>query len=486
MSIKLQSDTLTCHLNQDAQKIILESRLLSETSIAFGISLDAQTPRAPLILANGPWQVEEMKAREFPGLPFTMNQAVQIKIRTSVPGVTCHLVLSFSTASPLLFLKMEVNNASDQPVTLNRLTPLKITPGGVSIHGTQPHQPAFYSNGWQSWSSTGAYQAGAHQHHSILGPFQNPMVINPGTPKPRGQEHFSGDMFGVLGDLSARVGFLAGFLSQKHHFGSLETRFTPQLSLALWANGDGARIPAGESVQTDWASLGFVEIDAVDPLQPYLSASAQTHGIQSKEKVPIGWCSWYHFYTEINEKVIESNLETVKELQATVPLRLFQIDDGFETKPGDWFDFDPGFPNGLARLVQKTRAANLTPGVWLAPFIVHPGANLVKEHPDWLLRNKKGRPVTAGFVWNRFTYALDLTNPKALDYTQNVIQRVVEDWGFDYLKLDFLYAAALDGVYQDPTKTRAEVLRMGLEALRQAAGPEVTLLGCGCPLGSGL
>ena len=103
-----------------------------------------------------------------------------------------------------------------------------------------------------------------------------------------------------------------------------------------------------------------------------------------------------------------------------------------------------------------------------------------------MLRDAEGKTVTAGFVWNNFTLALDLTNPEALAYTQDVIRTAVQDWGFTYLKLDFLYAAALDGVYQDPTLTRAQVLRMGLEALREAAGPEITMLGCGCPLGSGL
>jgi alpha-galactosidase len=52
------------------------------------------------------------------------------------------------------------------------------------------------------------------------------------------------------------------------------------------------------------------------------------------------------------------------------------------------------------------------------------------------------------------------------------------------LKLDFLYAAALEGRYKDPTITRAQVLRKGMEAIRGAVGKDVTILGCGAPLGS--
>jgi alpha-galactosidase len=484
--MKIQSGKLTCSLDREAKKITLEPNPSDHTAVRFGVKIEGRVGRTVLTLLDAPWQIEEIKGRRFPGLPYELEEGLRINIPTSEPGVSFHLILGVSTDQPLLFLQAEINNPTNQPIHLHRLTILDIKPGEIKFQGAPPGHPAFFSNGWQSWSTSGAYQEGDRQRRSILGPFQNPMVVNCGTPKTRGRDHFTGDMFGVLGDLSKRVGFLAGFLSQKKNFGSLETRLEPAPSLSLWANGDGAQLPAGEQFQTDWASLGFIDIDAPNPLEPYLSAAAETHHVHTESPAPVGWCSWYHFYTEIDEEVIKSNLKTVADLQPEVPLPLFQIDDGFETKPGDWFSFTSGFPNGLAPLARNTRKAGLTPGVWLAPFIVHPGAKLVKEHPDWLLRNKHGLPVNAGFVWNRFTYALDLTNPDALAYTCQVIRTAVEKWGFTYLKLDFLYAAALDGVYQDPTKTRAEVLRMGLEALRLAAGPEVTLLGCGCPLGSGL
>ena len=64
-----------------------------------------------------------------------------------------------------------------------------------------------------------------------------------------------------------------------------------------------------------------------------------------------------------------------------------------------------------------------------------------------------------------------------------MIDAAVHRWGFSYLKLDFLYAAALPGIRSDPTRTRAQVLFAGLTALRQAAGEETFLLGCACPLG---
>jgi len=121
----------------------------------------------------------------------------------------------------------------------------------------------------------------------------------------------------------------------------------------------------------------------------------------------------------------------------------------------------PRVSRGVAPLADEIRQAGLTPGLWLAPFIVHPRSRLAAEHPNWLLRGRFNHPVNAGLLWDTFATALDLTHPEALDYTRQVIQAAVNDWGFSYLKLDFLYAAALPGKYSDPTRTRAQVLRLG-------------------------
>ncbi|MFC1997658.1 hypothetical protein ACFLXI_08660, partial [Chloroflexota bacterium] len=120
------------------------------------------------------------------------------------------------------------------------------------------------------------------------------------------------------------------------------------------------------------------------------------------------------------------------------------------------------------------------------PFIVHSKSQLKRRHPNWLLRNHLGQPVNAGFGWSNFSTALDLTQPDALDYATEVVHTAIHEWGYQFLKLDWLYAAAVKCRYHDRTKTRAQVLRMGLETLREAAGPDIHLLGCAAPLGTSI
>jgi len=358
---------------------------------------------------------------------------------------------------------------------------------GVIRPHPDPGELAFFSNGWQSWSNTGTYGSDERYRGTRFGFFTTPMWFNNGTPRPHQTGHFASDMFGVLGDRQHRSGILAGFLSQKEHFGSLEASTDPLYpALALWANGDQARLDPGVKMTTDWAAIQFVDIDTPDPLAPYLEAVARENNYQSSivnHPSSIGWCSWYQFFQDISEDKIRTNLHSATEIKTSIPFDLFQIDDGFEAQIGDWFDFSPGFPKGVAPLAREIQESGFTPGLWLAPFIVHSKSRLKRQHPDWLLRNRRGKPVNAGFVWNNFNTALDLTHPEALNYAKEVVHTATHDWGYQFLKLDFLYAAAIEGCYRDRSKTRAQVLRMGLDGLREAAGPDIHLLGCSVPLG---
>jgi alpha-galactosidase len=452
------------------------------------INVSGSLNSQPVNLFSNKWEILAQDKPAKRRFSFGTGEQTRLHLATTHPGITVTLWLGSIPDHSTALLQMEIRNDSADTLILEQITLLDAPAGHLSLgsHETTPDL-TFYSHGWQSWSNTNAYRQGDKQHTSMLKRLQNPMVVNPGTPQPKDRNHFTGDMFGLLGDLTQKTGLLVGFLSQKQQYGSLEARLNPQAtSLKVWANSDNIHLVPGKKVITDLLWVSFVDLDQPDPLGDYLEAVALEHDITSHAPVPVGWCSWYHFYQDIDTKNINANLDSVITLQPDLPLPLFQIDDGFETYPGDWYDFTDGFPHGLRPIVDKAKAAGLIPGVWLAPFIIHPKAKLVQEHPDWLLRDAKGKLVSAGFVWNALTLALDLTNPEALAYTCDVIRTAVDEWGFEYLKLDFLYAAALEGIYQNPTLSRAQVLRMGLEALREAAGPKITMLACGCPFGSAL
>jgi alpha-galactosidase len=84
--------------------------------------------------------------------------------------------------------------------------------------------------------------------------------------------------------------------------------------------------------------------------------------------------------------------------------------------------------------------------------------------------------------WGQMCHSLDLTHPEVIDWLGATFRTICDEWGYDYVKIDFIYAGAVDGVRHDPNVTRAQAYRRGLEAIRDAVGSRF-ILACGNPIG---
>ena len=197
-----------------------------------------------------------------------------------------------------------------------------------------------------------------------------------------------------------------------------------------------------------------------------------------------GWCSWYHYYTRISEDIILKNLQAVN--KRGLELDFFQIDDGYQSAIGDWLTTNENFPRGMKFLAERIEQDGYRPGLWLAPFLAQKSSEIFQKNPEMILRAEdgSGRPVRALYNpnWEGNTCMLDITHPRSREWLSEVIHTMVYEWGFPYLKLDFLYAVAYRGLYHDPSLSGAHRLQKGLELIRKAAGKKTFLLGCGCPL----
>lgn len=188
-----------------------------------------------------------------------------------------------------------------------------------------------------------------------------------------------------------------------------------------------------------------------------------------------GYSSWYNRYQNISEASIRADLTGAAALLQRGDL--FQIDDGWEPAVGDWLITDAKkFPHGLKPLADDIHAEGLMAGLWLAPFVCQKNSAIMREHPDWLLLHE-GKPWYCGCNWGGF-YALDIDNPGFVAYLEESFRRVFDDWGFDLVKLDFLYAAAPFG---DEHESRAGRMTRAVELLRRICGDKL-ILGCGVPL----
>lgn len=190
-----------------------------------------------------------------------------------------------------------------------------------------------------------------------------------------------------------------------------------------------------------------------------------------------GYTSWYNYYGNINERIILRDLEGLSRMKEQADI--FQIDDGYQSAVGDWLDVDAAkFPGGMKYIADKIHAKGYKAGIWLAPLNCQKSSKVTAEHPDWLIKDNEGNPILTCIGWGG-AYALDIYNPDCRSYIKNFFNEILNKWGYDMVKLDFLYSACS---IPRNNKTRGELMCDAVAFLRECAGGKL-ILGCGVPLG---
>jgi len=324
--------------------------------------------------------------------------------------------------------------------------------GGTNVELTLP-RPArsYFHHGWQSWSLASWNEIGTRL------PVQKPRILHPMQTDPvhAGETSTCGAWMGAVRFEDENVLLL----------GALDTDARVALTHGvLFGRCEAAEVPR-------WL-VAYGQEDVV--FGAYANALGDTLGRAPGKPAGLVWCSWYSFYKGISESTIAKVVDEMGDL----PIDTVQIDDGWQKAVGDWTENEK-FPSGLASLAKRIRDSGRTAGLWLAPLIAEASSDLVREHPDWVLRDEKGRPVSAGFNWGDQLYALDTTYPGVSEWLATLM-RTVRTWGYDYLKLDFLYGGALAGKrHRDIPREAA--YREALTVIRQAMG-DAYFVTCGAPI----
>uniref|UniRef100_A0AAU2A4K2 Alpha-galactosidase n=1 Tax=Streptomyces sp. NBC_00093 TaxID=2975649 RepID=A0AAU2A4K2_9ACTN len=335
-------------------------------------------------------------------------------------------------------------------------TPVASVP--VDVRRARVHE-----EGWQSWSPSGAYAPGDKPYRPTNDNWAT-VCYRPGHPVPEGV--FQGE----------------GLLALDPGDGS---------PVRLWAAPDPTRqVP---SIRLEFREGGRAEVSADGPvesleyaeyagdIQAALGSWAEGRGLPVPRPAPTVWCSWYEYFTEVTEDDIHENLRAMDVLD--LPIDVVQIDDGYQKALGDWLTLSGRF-RSRAGIADRIRAGGRRAGIWTAPFLVDSSSELAAEHPEWLVRDVQGAPLHAGRNWGHDLYVLDTTHPAAAAYLTEVFTTLRAE-GYDYFKVDFLYAGALEGVRHDGDGDERAALvayRAGIALIREAIGPDAYLLGCAAPI----
>jgi hypothetical protein len=121
---------------------------------------------------------------------------------------------------------------------------------------------------------------------------------------------------------------------------------------------------------------------------------------------PSGWCSW-DAGASGSQKEFFANVDAMKEARLDEwGLRIVQLDDGWQKGGRNTTTWVPDlgrFPAGMKGVADYVRAKGFEPGLWAAPLSEQ-----------------------------------DLGDPKFPDWLRGEVKRFVSEWGFHYVKADFL------------------------------------------------
>lgn len=367
------------------------------------------------------------------------------------------------------YCRFQVNNAGDEPVRIREVLLFEVEhglPASTKVHG----------EGFQMLSQTGGTIGALEdlEQYTDRGHYR--------LAEPEGFRSLHGAL-----ELAPPTGrrLLFGYASCKRFDGRFDLSPT---HLRGVIDAEGLAIEPG----TSW-ELEELFFDAGgDPaaLEERLAKAIEKHHPRTYTgSAPTGWCSWYAFGANVTAKDVQANVAVMK--KELPELDYVQIDDGYQPHMGDWLDTGPAFGGDVKSVIAEITRMKLKPALWLAPFVADADSKLFHAHPDWFVQDAAGKPLrsdTVGFGGWRLGpwYCLDGTHPAVQAHFEQLFGTLREKWGVAYFKLDALYWGAIHGGrFHDPSATRIEAYRRGMEAIRRGAG-DAFVLGCNHPMWASL
>ena len=123
---------------------------------------------------------------------------------------------------------------------------------------------------------------------------------------------------------------------------------------------------------------------------------------------------------------------------AEIGCEYYVIDAGWYA-PGEWWDSvgewqqcKERFPGGIEEVTKYIRDKGMVPGLWLELEVMGINCEKAKKVPDDWFFVRHGKRV-----FDRSRYQLDFRNPAVIEHVNEVIDRVVNQYGVGYIKMDY-------------------------------------------------
>jgi alpha-galactosidase len=203
----------------------------------------------------------------------------------------------------------------------------------------------------------------------------------------------------------------------------------------------------GESFATPRTFLAVYHGDFYEPLRSWsraLQKEGWTLAKPSNEAYGIAWCGWGYEFNVTPAQML-GTVPKLKELG----IKWATLDDRWFNTYGDWEPRTETFPgDSMKKMVDDLHQQGMKAQLWWYPLTAEDGhgkweshkyvvSKVVRDHPDWLVLNKDGKPARVF----RSLAVLCPAVPEVQQYYKNLTEKFIRDWGFDGHKLDNIYTA---------------------------------------------
>ena len=203
--------------------------------------------------------------------------------------------------------------------------------------------------------------------------------------------------------------------------------------------GGGELLAAGEVVLTPGESyrspllVGAYAADGLDGVSARLHAYVR-RTVPLPAPRPVLVNTWEATYFDHDL----AGLTALADAAAEVGLERFVLDDGWfrgrrsdRAGLGDWTVDADVWPQGLHPLVEHVHGVGLDFGLWVEPEMVNADSDLVRAHPEWVLRDRGDLPPP----W-RHQQVLDLRQPGAYGHVRDALLALLDEYDLAFLKWD--------------------------------------------------
>ncbi|WP_123039204.1 discoidin domain-containing protein [Cohnella candidum] len=277
----------------------------------------------------------------------------------------------------------------------------------------------------------------------------------------------------ALFDETSKRGIVAGAATAKkwksaQRLGEAQSENGPLSAFALY-NWGGSQ--SGAVVESDKFFVGFYD-DYQSGLEEYgkVYDTGEPH-LKWNGSVPMGYNTYYSHYNYATAEAMYPMVDYMAKYLKPLGYEYFNLDGGFQP--------EKGLPSeeGMKAFADYVHSKGLKVGGYQTPFTIYdawldlPIPGTPYTHRDICLKDANGNLIRTYLG----TYAMDVTHPGAQVALRNAIQQYV-DWGFDYLKLDFIDMGMYEGQHYDPSVNGMQAYRIGMGIIRD------TVLAAGRPI----